>query len=323
MTRLLRAELSRLRSRRLTRVAAVVILLAVAGLQFAVYHSVRPPSQAEQAQERANYESAKRDYQQHKAENDQAQQACIDEGNAPEQCSGAPTLSDFQRTPTPFREITTLAVTVSVILTGMSFLFVGASFIGAEYSSGSLSNWLSFIPSRGKVFTAKILAVTIVAAAVSVVAIALTIGVAALLSRLVHLPVTGTAKLAQLGGRGILVGMICAVIGFCLALLTRHTIAAAGTLLGYLFVSFVLNGLSSVISGLQQFKPFLPQNNLAAFLNHGYTYTEYDTTVTDQGLGTNGVERTITFAHSAGYWAVIVIVLVGLSLMVFRRRDVS
>ena len=34
---------------------------------------------------------------------------------------------------------------------------IAASFIGAEYSSGSIANWLTFVPRRGRVFWSKLL----------------------------------------------------------------------------------------------------------------------------------------------------------------------
>jgi ABC-type transport system involved in multi-copper enzyme maturation permease subunit len=106
-------------------------------------------------------------------------------------------------------------------------------------------------------------------------------------------------------------------------MLTRHTIAAAGIVLGYLFVSFVLNILMSSIESLQEIKRWLPENNVLAFLNHGQKYQVYTTTITDQGSQQDYVERTISFAASAGYWSVIVVVLVGVTFLLFRRRDVN
>jgi ABC-2 type transport system permease protein len=108
-----------------------------------------------------------------------------------------------------------------------------------------------------------------------------------------------------------------------LAMLTRHTIAATGTVLGYLLVSFVLSILSQAILPLQAIKPWQPENNVLAFLNHGYVYTTYVNKVTDQGMTQESVDHTITFAHSAGYWSVIMVVVIALTFLVFRRRDVN
>jgi ABC-2 type transport system permease protein len=223
----------------------------------------------------------------------------------------------------PYAQIANIAVTISVFLTGLAFLFVAASFIGAEYSSGALANWLSFVPERGKVFTSKLLAVVIAAAVVNAAASALTIALAALVTRAAHAQVAGVGKIVQTGGRGVVIGVICAILGYGLAMLTRHTIAAAGTVLAYLFVSSVLSGLSQVIAPLQKIRPFQAETNALAFLNHGYAYTTYVDVATPEGVTQQAVRHMVSFAHSAGYWSIIVVVVVAVALMIFRRRDLN
>lgn len=325
MTRLLLAELSRLRSRRLTWVALIVIVLILAGLQLAVYNSVKPLTSQETAQAQVQYQQAKKEYDANSEQNKADEQACVDQGGGTaEECSSEPKLEWYSaRSVVKFDEITTIAVTISVFLTGLAVLFLGASFIGAEYSSGALANWLSFIPERGKVFASKLVALVLGAAVVSVLASALTLGLAAAIAQLTDAPVSGVQKIVELGGRGILISVICAAIGFCLAMLTRHTIAAAGTVLGYLFVSFVLTIVTSAVPGLAKIKSWQPENNLLALLNHGYTYTVYVPKVTPDGVSADPVDHLITFGHSAAYWSVIVLVVVAGTFAVFRRRDVN
>ncbi|MET0692909.1 MAG: ABC transporter permease subunit, partial [Propionibacteriaceae bacterium] len=248
----------------------------------------------------------------------------VAQGNSAEDCDPRPKPEQYTyRTPEPFADITNIAVTVTVFLSTLAILFVAASFIGAEYSSGALANWLSFIPERGKVFASKLLAIVIAAAVVSFLASALTIGVAAIISSSVGADVAGAGKLFEMAGRGVVIGVIGAVIGFVLAMLTRHTIAAAGTVLGYLLVSFVLSILSQAIMSLQAIKPWFAENNILAFLNHGYKYVTYVNRLTDDGMDMQEVEHTITFAHSTVYWSVIVAVAIAVTFSVFRRRDVN
>jgi ABC-2 type transport system permease protein len=216
-----------------------------------------------------------------------------------------------------------LAVTVSVYLAALAALFVGASFIGAEYSSGALSNWLSFLPERGKVFASKLAALLMGAAMFSAAVSALTLGTTVLVTRATGAKVSDVGPVAALGGRGVGVALIFAVIGFALALVTRHTIAAAGTLVVYLFVSGILTTLVEVIAGLQRLKRLLPQNNLTAFIDYGYTYNDYGGEMTDQGVSETVVQHTISFGHGLIYWVVVVAVLVAGSYVVFRRRDVN
>jgi ABC-2 type transport system permease protein len=324
VNRLLRAELNRLRIRRLTWVALVLVVLTVALLQLAVFFSVRPLSPAELEEGRAQFQAAQQDYQKNRADYEEGEKQCLADGNPADQCSFEPRPEDYaSRTVLPFPEITKLVVTVTVFVAALALLFLGASFIGAEYSSGSLSNWLSFVPERGKVFASKLLALVLTAAVVTWALSALSVGLSALVSSALGAKVTGIGDLFEMVTRGATIGVIGAVVGFVLALVTRHTIAAAGTVLGYLLVSFVFSIFTGSIQSLQGVIRWLPQNNMLAILDNGYKYQTYVSKVTAQGTEQTSIEHTLSAAHGATYWAIAVVVLVGGALLVFRRRDVN
>jgi len=100
VNRLLVAELNRLRSRRLTWVAMVLVVVAVGLLQFAVYASVRPATPQELAEGQQVYQQSVQDYNEHKDEIEASAQECVDQGSSPESCgTRPPQLSDFTRTP--------------------------------------------------------------------------------------------------------------------------------------------------------------------------------------------------------------------------------
>jgi ABC-2 type transport system permease protein len=325
MRRLLFAELNRLRSRRLTWVALILVLLVIALLQVAVFLSVKPLSPAELAEGQAQYQEARQEFDANRAEYEQQAKECVDQGNPAEACAlYEPQPGDFaNRSVVPFLEITKVTVTVTVFVATLALLFLGASFIGAEYSSGALANWLSFIPERGKVFASKLLALVLTAAVVTAVASALTIGLSVLVSRIQGAAVSGIEQLFEMGLRGAAIGVIGAVIGFALAMLTRHTIAAAGTVLAYLLLAFVFTILTQLIASMQALKHWLPENNVLAFLNHGYTYQDFVTVITPDGAQQDYVSRTISFADSTLYWSVLVVVVVAGTFLLFRRRDVN
>lgn len=324
MRPLLLAELNRLRSRRFTWVAVAAVALVIGLMQIAVFVSIKPLTPSELASGQAQYQAAKQDYEVHQDDYQEEQKQCVAQGGQPDECTFEPKPEDFaSRHIAPFDEITGIAVAVAVFVSALVLLFLGASFIGAEYSSGALANWLSFLPERSKVLAAKLLALALASAVVTAAAAALTIGIAAVLARSTGAAVTGVGKLAETGARGVVIGVIGAVLGFALAMLTRHTIAASGVTLGLLLVTFVLTILGSGIASLQKIKPWQPENNLIAFLNHGYKYQTYVNTITDQGMQPTYVEHTITFGHSVGYWSVIMVAVVALMFVVFRRRDVN
>ena len=325
MIRLVRAELLRIRSRRLTWVALGAVLVAIALTQLGVFLSVRPLTAAELAESRVQFEQAQRDYQENKAEYDRQQQQCRDEGGSEEECGFfVPRQEDYAaRSVATFPEAATLAVTVTVFVAALSLLFLSASLVGADFSSGALSNWLSFLPERTKVFVSKLVAVVVAGAVATAVLGALALALTAITTTLAGGDVRDVGGGAALAGRGVLVGVVAVLIGFGIAMLTRHTIAAVGAVLSYLFLSFVYNILVFALPAVQGAQAALPENHALALLNNGHTYYTSVNERTDSGqFEQRQVEHTISMAESGVYWVVLLGVLVAVALAVFRRRDV-
>lgn len=323
MIPLLRAELLRIRSRRLTWVALGAVLLVVALSQLAVAGSMRPVTADEQSQAQAAYADAVRDWE---ANHEEYEQDCRESGASAEECVyPPPVVEDFvPRSVSTFADAGQLVVTITVAFTGLALLLVGASVTGAELSTGALANWLTFVPERGRVFAAKVVALVLVAAVSTAVLSALALALTAVVGSAVGASLDGVGGLAEIAGRGVLVGVAAVVVGFALALLTRHTIAAAGTVLGYLILSGVLAVVWVAVPALSGVQRFLPENNLLALLLGEHTY--YTFTQVAQPDGTyesSAVEHVISLTQGAVYWGVVVVVLVGVGHLVFRRRDVN
>ncbi|SDS02176.1 ABC-type transport system involved in multi-copper enzyme maturation, permease component [Friedmanniella luteola] len=323
MTALLRAELLRIRSRRLTWVALGVVLLVVALSQLAVAGSMRPVTAAERAQAQVAYQQAVEDYDEN---HEQYEQECRDSGLSAEDCAyPPPRLEDYvARSVSTFEAAGQLVVVVTVAFSGLALLLLGASVTGAELSSGALANWLTFVPERNRVFAAKVLALVLVAAVSTAVVTALALAVTAVIARVVGGPLDGLGDLAAVAARGVLVGVAAVVVGFGLALLTRHTIAAAGTVLGYLILSGVLAVVWGAVPALAGVQRYLPENNLLALLlgRHEF-YTSTEVAQPDGTFESTAVTHVISLTHGAVYWAVVVAALVAVTLVVFRRRDVN
>ncbi len=326
MTALVRAELLRIRSRRLTWVALGLVLLIVAVTQIAVFTSVRPLSATEVAEAQTQYQQAVQDYEQNKAQYEQGEQECVDQGyGTPEECSSEPRIENYaQRSVSDFSEVANLSVTVAVLMTALGLLILSASLVGADFSTGALSNWLSFVPERTKVFISKLTAVALAGAVATAVIAAVALGLTVLMTVLAGAEVVGFGDAAAKAGRGVLVGVVAVLIGFGIAMLTRHTIAAVGTVLAYLFFTFVYNILVFLLPAVQGLQRVLPENHALSLLDNGHTYVTYVNEATADGtFSQTPVEHTITLAQSGLYWVVVLGVLVGLAFVVFRRRDVS
>jgi ABC-2 type transport system permease protein len=315
IVRLMAAESSRLLSRRFTLIAAVLVLLGLSAFQLAVNAQLRPPSNAEQTATQQSYEAAHKDWE--------TNERICTEADSPPDCSyPEPQRSEFNIVQ-PFSEVAQESLQVGIYLVALTALMVAGSFIGAEFSTGSIANWLTFIPRRGQVFTAKLVTVVAFSALASAAAAALTLGSAVLLARLYHIPVTKLADQTSMLGRGVLVGVALAVVGFCVGLVGRHTAAAIGVLLGYLFVWFVRNAILSEAQWAQRLTPWTPEGNLAAIVNRGYQYYLPIRSVGADGVGVDYAQRTVGFTHGLIFWAVLLAVMIVGSALVFRHRDVN
>lgn len=323
--RLLLAEVNRIRLRRLTWVVTVVLLLALAGLTLIGAFSMRPVSAAEAADGRAFYEEQLRYWEQ---DRERGLADCVEyQGLSEEECeqqyeSYQPSLEDYVRTPTPFADVTALVLSLSTYLLGLGGLLIAASAIGAEMSSGAIGNWLTFIPRRVPVYLAKLGAVSIVvvlwAAALQTVLV-----LAHVVLARAHGAVWGdVGDVGWMAARSLLVVLALSVVGFTIACLGRHTIVAVGAFLGYGFLAIV-HGVLQGFPWASRLMPWVPHNNLEAVVQRGYSYQVVTEEVTADGIMPTVALESISFTHGLLYWAVLLAVLVTVSLLVFRRRDVG
>lgn len=323
MIRLVRAELLRLRSRRLTVLAVLLVLAAVLLFQLAIRSEVAP-SAAAQARGQDAYAQAQQSWQDSHAAN--VAECVQGGGGTQEECEGydpAPRPQDFAAEPVPFDQAGQAGVTTATYLSMFAAFLVAASFVGAEYATGSLANWLTFVPQRLRVFASKGVAVVLGSALLGAVAVFATLGLTA--AQVTHhgeAPV-GLGHLAAGSGRAVVLVAVAGLGGYVLALLTRHTVAALGVPLAYGLVRTVLTAFTSNADApLAWLPPYLPELNLQAFLEHGATYTQYRSVRAD-GSDYTEIEKHVSFAHSGLYWLTLAVVAVVVGALVFRRRDVT
>jgi ABC-2 type transport system permease protein len=318
--RLLWAEVTRLLSRRLTGIALVVLLLGLGGYQLVVKDSLSPPTSEQLAAAERAYQESHQDW----VENHEAyEQDCRDSGGTAEECAiPEPTLDGFSVEPMPFQEAAGTALRLSTVLVSLVAFMIAASFIGAEYGSGSISSWLTFVPRRGSVFWSKLLAVMGFAALLGAAAAALVLAAVFVLAQLHGSAIASLGDLAEMAARSMLPVIGLAVLGFCLGLVTRHTAAAMGILLALVVVSFVRVGPLGSLAWAQRITPWSPEGNMAAILERGYKYYIPVEKVTPDGVSIDFIEHNLSLIHGSTYWAILLIVLVAGSLLIFRRRDV-
>jgi ABC-2 type transport system permease protein len=319
MFRLIGAEISRLLSRRFTLIAAIVVLLGLCAYQIAVNALITPPTGEELAAAQRTYEEERRFWEANRAE---IEQSCREAGIPLEECNPPPQLADYLGT-VAFDDVARGSLQLAVYLVALTMFMIAGSFIGAEYSTGAIANWLAFIPRRGQVFASKLITVVGFGALAGAAGAALVLGAAVALARIHDVPVTRLTAHVAMGGRGILAAVALAVLGFCIGLLARHTAAAIGVLLGYLFVWFVRAAILSEVSWAQEITRWTPEANLAAIVDKNFTYAIPRQILTPQGISVDYVEQTVSLTHGLVYWGVVVAVITVVAALTFRRRDVS
>lgn len=293
---LIRAELLRLMSRRFTVLAMIVVVVLLGLVQLAVNNSYDAP-EVDQVQIEPHPE-------------------CQGVDPDPELCAGDENGVTFQ--PPTFADGANLALVTSSYLSALAIFLIASTFIGAEYASGSISNWLTFIPRRIPVFAAKAAVIAIVGGFFAAACNFAVLGVAVILARIHQVPLAGVGASAELATRGLLPALLLGLVGFCVALLTCHTAGAIGVLLGYLLLSVVKSTLQFSQMWLQKLTPWFPDTNLSAIVNNGIEYE-----VTTNLATYEGVTRQVTLTHGLVYWLLLLAVVVVTSALIFRRRDLT
>ncbi|HYI54697.1 MAG TPA: ABC transporter permease subunit [Microlunatus sp.] len=316
----LHAEVRRLASRRLTLVALVVLVAIIGLFQLSVADMVSPPSAADRQLAQQQAEEERVEWEAH---HEEWEQACRDDGGSAADCAmPAPTASDWIDGPYPFSESAAVAVSFGVYLTGLVAFLVAASFVGAEFTTGSLANWLTFVPRRSTVFVSKLTVVAAFSLLLGLLAAALTVGAAVLITSAYGQPLSGLGEVVQMAARGALVSLILGVLGFCCAMLTGSTGASVGILLGGLFALFARGIVLFAAGWAARLSPWSPEVNAQAIVEHGTTYW-LPTPGSTWDDDSEGIERQLSFAHGLGYWSVVLAAVIVVSWLLFRRRDLS
>lgn len=322
--RLLRTEWRRFWLRRVTRVALGLVLLAAAVVMtLGSWHTTERVSASERAAAAQQAQVDNSGWSESDRANCRrdAQQALPAGGSVPVGSCGDETADSVvrhQSTRAALLDQVPDAVTQLGVLT---VLVVVASFIGAEFSSGSLGNQLTFEPRRGHTFWAKLLAAAMgsltIGLLLSLVASGAVAAVSALHQAPAGVPAGGTAHWWWTMMRTI-VAVGALGTGFAaLGILLRHTAAVMGIAVGYLItveilaVRFPRSQAVSLVTALQ------------AVVHGRVGYTTESCALQKGGYACSQVEHSMWLGHGLAVLGVTVVTGTLLALVVFRRRDVN
>ena len=333
-------ELRRLWWRRLTKVALVALVLFTGAAVYNAYSSSTPERLAQQLDDyKALVADTKRQQAEFKDQLPQMLAQCRQDQAAERERTGdqtidfgcesitgptEPTLEQFGLVPPVADVITHGIATSGAFLVAFLAFVLGASAIGAEFTTGSMGSWLTFQPRRVRVAVTKLTAVALGGAALAATFALLTTAGARLIAvvnrpgeeLVLPEPATTTDSVAQLLLRVVGLALLAAVRGAALGLVLRYTAGVVGVLLAYA-VGVELIAAQAFLQG--RLKPWTVGTNVEAFLGKGTTYTAE----TCEGSTCTFAAQQLSYTHAWVYLLVVGAALCLVGVLTFRRRDVS
>jgi len=213
-------------------------------------------------------------------------------------------------------------IAVAFASAALAFL-LGATYVGAEWSSRSMVALLFWEPRRFKVMRVKLAVLMGAAALLALVGQALWWGTALVMARYLgrtgELPEDFYADLLGQQGRSVLLVVFTSLLGFGLSNLVRNTGAALGV--GFVYFAIVENAIRIVRPRWQEW--LLTDNAAALVLTGGQRIFIFgEGFVDEQGAFVDsGREVLLTNVHGGLVLGIATAVLVGLGVVLFARRD--
>ncbi|KWV33259.1 ABC transporter permease subunit [Micromonospora rifamycinica] len=331
-------ELRRLAKRRLTRVMLVLLVLGLAGIVTAFgfsSHKLSPAVIAEaQAESDANFRQAVRDWERSIADCEAAKAR----GEQTEDRYGPNCGRDWQPTPDmfdpkwnlpyqfDFRAEFEIFIAVFAGAVALFAFLIGASFVGAEWSSGGMMNLLLWRPKRLAVLGTKLAAVSTMLTVVTVVLGALWTLAFWLIGTYRGTTAKVTSGVWQSTGISGLraLALILAVggVAFALASLGRHTSMALGVAVGLGVISEIGIRIATSIAGVRFGDRWVLSTYALAWFQKQWTLIDYRSCEFVQGECTPK-EMLVTWQDSALVFGLGTAVVVAAAFWLMRRRDIT
>jgi ABC-2 type transport system permease protein len=334
---LAKAEVRRLGKRRFVRllvIGALGILVAVAVGTFLNNQKAGP---AQVAEARA---AADRDYQQAQRSAAEERTRCLaapgtaDAAGYPADCAQMyqPTPADYppdwyMQSTFAFKNDFGVLLTTFAAIFGLLGFIVGASYVGAEWSSGGMMNLLLWRPRRLQVLGTKLGVLLGVAAALSVVTAALWtltfIGVAKLRGTTEGMTSGAWQSVALTEVRAIVLILVATAVGFGLASVGRHTAVAlgvaAGALVIFQFGLYVVLNTARVAYAEIVLLPLW----VVVWMVKELVLENPNSCQFSAVNGCQAAKITLTWPMAGGLLAAIVVLVIGAAMWTMRRRDIA
>ncbi|HCT77642.1 MAG TPA: ABC transporter permease [Micromonosporaceae bacterium] len=327
---LIKAERRRFLKRRLTvwMLAIGILILAAITTGLALTHEKPTPQTiaAAEAEAEAFYQQQVKEFERFRAECE-AQAGAVAAGK----CMGPERewfkAEHFMPPQFAFKEMFgELLIAWAAIIAMVGFV-LGATFVGAEWSSGAMMNLLTWRPKRLTVLGTKLGVVLGWMAGVGVVTFGLwTAGLYAVgkISGNTTGMTSGTWQSFGLSGlRGVAMILAFTAIGFGLASIGRHTALALGVAIAVVIVGQI--GLSIVLdlANVPFFERYLIPVHMYTWLNKQVTLEDFSGPVNCDMNGCDAPKLVLQYADT-GYMALAAVAAVlVIAFFTMKRRDVA
>jgi ABC-2 type transport system permease protein len=323
--RLLGVELNRFRSRRaivLLSLAALVVAVVLVG---ATAWKTRPLSAADRTDA-----TAQADLEGQRPEIQQQVRACraqpgdfLGPGATPDQCEEALVPGPdayYPREPLSLRSALSqsgFGVPLALVVIGL-MVIAGSTFIGADWSTRSLTNQLIFEPRRTRVWLAKAAAVTLGCGVVALVVLSgFWLGIGALAqARDIAMPSSQMTDVVWHVVRAVALVMGAGLGAFALTAVFRHTVAT----LAVLFVYSVGGEIAVNVLPFEGAGRWSVGNNALGWLATLHRY--FDATIVCGPGERCSAMQVMTHLEAGTFLGILLLVAVVVSLLWFRRSDV-
>jgi ABC-2 family transporter protein len=321
--RLVAVELDRFRSRRAIALLSLAGLLVAVVLVGATAWSTRPLTEADRTDA-----AAQADLEGQRPELQQEVRACRADPAGylgPDATAGdcaealVPSAeSYYPRERLDFgRALQKEGIGLALVVVGL-MVVAGCTFAGADWSSGSLTHQLIFVPRRTRLWVAKATAVMIGSGLVALVVLGgfwLALGVI-LQGRGIDVPSSGVAEVAWHVARAVALSMAAGVGMFALTMLFRHTVAT----LALLFVYSVGGEIAVNLVPFEGAGRWSVGNNALGWLAPHHRY--FDATISCTPGSRCSSMQAMTHLEAGTYLSAALVIVVVVSLVWFRRADV-
>jgi hypothetical protein len=323
---LLRAEVHRFRSRRFIQVLVALTLVGFVVATVIALLNFGTPTDAEVA-------AARGEAERFVAEQEVFREECLADPDLPEgvpaeEVCGPPLTVDdvgglesfLDKAPFDLAgSATDGALAVAALSAALAFV-IGATWIGAEWSTRSIVALLFWVPRRMAVVGSKVAVLTGAAVLFGVLAQVAWLAMAGVLRAAVGtdeaLPDGFWSALLQTQGRAVLLTLFAALLGFGLANLVRNTGAALG--IAFVYVVVVENAVRVL---RPRWDPFLLSTNAVGLVQDGgLTLQFFDDQGPSDGLA-GPAEYFVGHVHAGVLLAAVTVVVVGVGAVLFARRD--